>query len=117
RLGQSQHLEKQFQGLDAQVTELTERTQILEETRLLLQKAGSEARESARSRLETTVTDALRYVFGPDFRFVIDIEETARRAEAEFYVESVYAGEVVRTKPEDARGGGVIDLISIALRV
>src|SRR5205085_2335643 len=34
-----------------------------------------------------------------------------------FYVTSEYNGESVRTKPEDARGGGVIDIISIALRV
>lgn len=117
RAGQAKHLEDRYKRLENDVVELTERTQVLEETRMLLQKAGAEARESARKRLETTVTDALRYVFGPDFKFVIELNETARRAEAEFYVESLYAGDVVKTKPEDARGGGVIDLISIALRV
>lgn len=117
RAGRKAYLEEQLVRLTEEADAQEEQTQVLEETRLLLQKAGTEARESARVRLETTVTDALRYVFGPDFRFVIELNETARRTEAEFYVESMSGGELIKTKPEDARGGGIIDLISIALRV
>lgn len=88
-----------------------------EKTRILLQKTATDARESAKKRLEDTVTDALKYVFGQDFQFIIELKESRGRAEAEFYVESDYNGNRVRTKPEDSRGGGVVDIISIALRV
>lgn len=117
RAGQAQRLKEQAASLDSRINDLDDQLQVAEEARLLLNKAGAEARESARLRLETTVTDALRYVYGPEFRFIIEIDEGGKRAEAEFYVESISDGEAIRNKPEDSRGGGVIDLISIALRV
>ncbi len=36
---------------------------------------------------------------------------------AEFYVITDWEGTPVKTKPQDARGGGVVDIISLALRV
>ncbi|MBC7106618.1 MAG: ATP-binding protein, partial [Firmicutes bacterium] len=35
----------------------------------------------------------------------------------EFYVASDYGGREVVNRPQDARGGGVVDVISLALRV
>lgn len=115
--GQLEQLEDQKSQLDQQLSDLKLQNQTFEQARMLLQKAGSDARESARKRLQETVTDALKYVFGPDFEFLIEFKETRGRTEAEFYVVSDYNGEKIKTKPEDARGGGVVDIISIALRV
>lgn len=115
--GQLEQLENQHGQLGNQLHDLKLANQTLEQARILLQKAGSDARESARKRLQETVTDALKYVFGPDFEFLIEFKEARGRTEAEFYVQSDYNGEKIKTKPEDARGGGVIDIISIALRV
>lgn len=115
--GQLEQLEEQKETLSQKLDILKQTNETFEQTRLLLQKAGADARENARKRLEETVTDALKYVFGPDFEFLIEFKETRGRTEAEFYVQSDYNGEKIKTKPEDARGGGVIDIISIALRV
>jgi DNA repair exonuclease SbcCD ATPase subunit len=117
REGQMQQLKDRHMKLEASVIRLKQQGECMEKARLLLQKAGTDARESARKRLQETVTDALKFVFGPDFEFIIEMKETKGRTEAEFYVESDYDGERVRTKPQDARGGGVVDIISIALRV
>ena len=76
------------------------------------------AREQARQTIESMVTRALQYVFGADLEFKIRIEESRGRPEAEFYVASTYGGEdVVENRPQDARGGGVVDVISLALRL
>lgn len=115
--GQLEQLESQRAALSSQIDQISETNKTLEQARILLQKAGVDARESARKRLQETVTDALKYVFGPDFEFIIEFKESRGKTEADFYVQSDYNGEVIKTKPEDARGGGVIDLISIALRV
>lgn len=115
--GQFSQLLAQEQDLNKQLDSLKEHNVLLEQSRVLLQKAGSDARETARIRLQETVTDALKYVFGQDFEFIIEFKETRGRTEAEFYVQSDYNGEKIKTKPEDARGGGVVDIIAIALRV
>lgn len=117
RNGQKQQLEQRKQQLMQELIRLQKQNETFEQARMLLQKAGTDARESARKRLEETVTDALRYVFGPDFEFLIELKESRGRVEAEFYVVSEQNGEQIKTKPEDACGGGVVDIISIALRV
>lgn len=117
RNGQKQQLEQRKQQLVQELIRLQKQNETFEQARMLLQKAGTDARESARKRLEETVTDALRYVFGPDFEFLIELKESRGRVEAEFYVVSEQNGEQIKTKPEDACGGGVVDIISIALRV
>jgi DNA repair exonuclease SbcCD ATPase subunit len=115
--GQLEQLEDLKRSLSTQLANCKQQNQLLEQARMLLQKAGNDARETARKRLQETVTDALKYVFGSDFEFIIEFKETRGRTEAEFYVQSDYNGEKIKTKPEDARGGGVVDIISIALRV
>lgn len=117
RQGQFVQLVNQKTDMEAKIQTLKDTNMTYEATRLLLQKVGSDARETARKHLQDTVTDALKYVFGPDFEFIIEMRDVRGRTEADFYVASTYNGEVVKTKPEDARGGGVVDLISIALRV
>jgi DNA repair exonuclease SbcCD ATPase subunit len=117
QVGQFTQLTDEFNTLQIDIHKIKSTSLIYEESRILLQKAGTDARESARKRLEETVTEALKYVFGSDFEFIIELRDARGRTEADFYVQSEYNGEKVKTKPEDSRGGGVIDIISIALRI
>jgi len=97
--------------------EINGKLDMLEQVRLLLQQASEFAREQARQQIEYMVTRALQYTFGPEMSFQIEISEKRGQPDAEFYVISDYDGITVRNKPQDARGGGVVDIISIALRV
>lgn len=90
---------------------------ILEQVRILLQKASEYAREQIKQQIEILVTHCLQFVFGPDLEFVIELTESAGKADAQFYVISLLSGEKIKTKPQDARGGGVVDVISLALRI
>jgi DNA repair exonuclease SbcCD ATPase subunit len=68
--------------------------------------------------VEFLVTQALQFVFGPDMEFKVAVEEKRDRPEAEFYVSSTYGGSTrVENTPQDSRGGGVVDVISLALRL
>lgn len=116
-VGKRDQLQKTLDSTAKRRAEIKAQTILYEETRILLQKAGTQARESARLRLEETVTDALKYIFGDDFAFHIEMRESGGRTEAEFYVSSDYNGTTIKTKPQDARGGGIVDIVSIALRV
>lgn len=89
----------------------------LEKVTILFQKTSEFAREQAKGQIETLVTKCLQYVFESDVEFVIEIEELRNKANAEFYVVNEIEDVIIKTKPELSRGGGVVDIISLALRI
>jgi len=104
--------------LEGRVAEKRTEIDKLQQVKILLQESSSFAREQARRQIETMVTNALQFIFGDgDMEFRVQIDEVRGRAEGEFLVVSKYGGELpVETRPQDARGGGVVDVISLALR-
>lgn len=110
-------LEEQLERKKTELERLKETIDVYEKARTLLQQSAEYAREQAKQQMETIVTNALQYVFGPLFSFQIEIEDSGNKATAEFYVVTEYEGVKVKTRPEDSRGGGVVDIVSLALRV
>ncbi|TYS60516.1 chromosome partitioning protein ParA [Sutcliffiella horikoshii] len=83
---------------------------------ILLQKTSDFARQQAKSQIEEIVTSALSVVFGKDYRFTVVIEVKANQPVAEYWLES--EGVQTQLKPPDYdRGGGVADVVSLALRL
>lgn len=110
-------LKQENMEIVAQEKEAIKEQELLDKVRLLFQKSGEHARKQAKIQLETLVSNALQYVFGASFRFEIDLSPADKNPTAEFYVVSEWDGDVIRTKPQDARGGGIVDIISLALRI
>lgn len=100
-----------------QELQLQAEQELYDKVRLLFQKSGEYARKQAKTQLETLVTNALQYVFGSAFRFEIELSPADKNPTAEFYVVTEWNGDIIRTKPQEARGGGVVDIISLALRI
>lgn len=90
---------------------------LLDKVRILFQLTADHARNQAKLQLETLVTNTLQYIFGPQFKFEIQLTEHGGNPVAEFYVTTEWEGESVSNKPQDARGGGIVDIVSIALRI
>lgn len=115
----------ELNALSTQKTELEQRAfkekvllQDLEVIRMLLQRTADSARDKARILLENTTTTALQYVFGSNFSAKIEIRTLNGKSSADVYVVTDMGnGEVVTVKPEDSCGGGVVDIVSIALRI
>lgn len=83
---------------------------------ILLQMTSEYARQQAKQRIEEIVTSALSVVFGTDYNFTIEIATKANQPVAEYYLES--EGVVTQLKPPDYdRGGGVADVVSLALKL
>lgn len=101
---------------EAALNKIRENNDLLQQVRILLQQTSEFAREQARQQVEWLVTSALQAIFGSELEFKIELNEVRGRPEAEFYVVSNYGGYQVKVKPQDARGGGVIDIVSLALR-
>ncbi len=116
--GERDRLRAEKKAREERLRAVREEIECLEQVRLLLSAAAEYAREQGRRQMELLVTQALQFVFGGDLEFRVKIEEKRERAEAEFLVSSTYGGETrVETTPQDARGGGVVDVISLALRL
>ncbi|WP_059105235.1 ATP-binding protein [Shouchella shacheensis] len=110
-------LKERFDAANAELEAYRETSDTYEKARVLLQQSAEYARRQAKQQMETLVTNALQYVFGPLISFQIELEEHGSKAVAEMYVVSDYEGTRVKTKPQDARGGGVVDIVTLALRV
>jgi DNA repair exonuclease SbcCD ATPase subunit len=115
--GKMDQLIEQKDSLETQLKKALENIDILEKVRLLLQKVSEYAREQSRVQIESLVTNCLQYIFDSNIEFKIEINEVRGRPEAEFYVVSNFGGTQIKTKPQEARGGGVIDIISLAIRI
>ena len=84
---------------------------------LILNMASKQIRDVARQHFEKIVTDALQFVTqDTNYKFIIEDKTDAKKPSYEFYIESLVNGKVCRQKPEDACGGGFIDIISVTAK-
>ncbi|WP_353095242.1 ATPase [Tissierella praeacuta] len=90
---------------------------LLSKVSILFQKTSEFAREQAKNQIESLVTKCLQFIFESDIEFVIQIEEQRGKSNAEFYVVNKIEDVLIKTKPELSRGGGVVDIVSLALRI
>lgn len=117
RKGQRDRLKLEVEKKQQEVELLQQKLDMLTKVKLIFQVAAENAREQARQHIEQIVTSALQSVFGPDISFEVALEEKRDRPEVEFLVASTYGGTArIANRPEDSRGGGVVDVVSIALR-
>ena len=90
---------------------------LLDQVMVLFQKTSEYARSQAKNQIENLVTKCLQYVFESNIEFRIEIEELRNKANAEFYVINDNPDFFLKTKPEQSRGGGIVDIVSLALRI
>lgn len=116
RLGAKQTVETSLNTSKALLARLEASSGDLVKALDLLSTVSKEAREQAKTHLETIVTEALQFISSGDYKFIIELGESGGKPTCEFFVESEVNGEVSRQKPESACGGGFVDIISTTLR-
>ena len=117
RDGKREKLLEQLKVGEEKLVALRKEQELLEKVAALMRESAEYAREQARDQMENLVTNALQYVFGPEFQFSIQFSEHGGKPVAEFYVITEWEGKKIKTRPQEARGGGVVDIISLALRI
>lgn len=116
--GRLQLLESQQTEKNAALAQVRANTETWRLVQVLFTQVSEFAREQLKTRVEATVTAALRAVFGDEsLRFEVEIREVGGRPAAEWRVVSAYADTEIANSPEDARGGGIVDVVSLALRL
>lgn len=115
--GKKEKLTEQLQYYKSEKKKVSAELEILEKVTIIFQMTSEYAREQAKKQIETLVTKCLQYIFESNVEFVIELEELRNKANAEFYVIDTIDDLIIKTKPELSRGGGVVDIISLALRI
>ncbi len=116
--GQLALLQKQRQEKDEALSQVRKNIETWRQVQVLLTKVSDYARRQLVERIEETVTAALQTVLADDsLRFEIEMKELGGKPSAEWRVVSRYGNTEVSNNPEDARGGGVVDIVSLALRL
>lgn len=117
RRWEKERLTEELARLEARIKEEEERARLLETVGLLLRETARYAREQNQKQVERIVTSALSSVFGEDFSFAIELAERGGQPAADFFVPAQVGGETVRLAPHESRGGGVVDVVALALRL
>lgn len=116
--GKLQVISQNFENTKKELDKEIKYEDLLTKVILLFQKTATYAREQSKRQVEDLVTRCLQFIFETDIEFLIELSEKRSVPNAEFYVRSNYdEGYSIITKPELERGGGVVDIISIAQRI
>ena len=115
--GKKEKLVEQLNDSKSEFVLISNNIELLEKVVLLFQKTSEFAREQAKAQIESLVTKCLQFIFESNIEFLIELEELRNKANAEFYVISANGDTIIKTKPELSRGGGVVDIVSLALRI
>ena len=115
-LGKQQTLMAEINKKKAELSKLEQDSVMMSKTIAIMTQSGQIARDQAKSHFETIVTNALQYVTqSNDYEFVIQDKGGSKPA-YDFFVRSTVDGEKCMQKPEEANGGGFIDIISTTLK-
>ncbi|WP_350345035.1 ATPase [Proteinivorax tanatarense] len=115
--GQRNQLLKHKGLVETEIKQLKGELDIYYQVRALLNKSSDHGRNQAKRQIEILVTNALQFIFDETYSFKIEFKEVRNRVEAQFLVCSEYNGKKIKTNPEEARGGGIVDIVSLALRI
>lgn len=116
-LGKRDKINEQLETFSRKTNEIDLQLDLLAKVSILLQKTSEFAREQAKIQVQSLVTKCLQFIFESDIEFLIEIEEQRGKSSAEFYVINEIEDIIIKAKPELSRGGGVVDIVSLALRI
>lgn len=115
--GKKEKILEQIEENKSLIENIQNQIDINEKVSILLQKTSEFARSQAKIQIESLVTNCLQYIFENNMKFKIEIEELYGKPSADFFVITKHNDIIIKTKPELSRGGGVVDIISLALRI
>lgn len=117
KIREYESIQLSIQNVDKSIIQTNNRIKLETEMESIFRKASETLRHKAKVHFEKIVTDALQFVTQDiNTKFVIEESIIRNKPAYEFYVETMVNGEISKQKPEDACGGGFIDIISVTLK-
>lgn len=111
--GIKESLEQRLSDNECKIKKYNKAIKNLEDAAIILKIVAQQTQEELQYRISEIVTLALNSVFEDDWTFNIDFVFKRGKTEAEIYIEK--NGE--KYNPMDDMGGGIVDVVSFALRI
>lgn len=115
--GQEDQILKSIEKRKEKISKLEKEISHLRKVDLLLKQASEYARSQFKEQLEYLITSSLQSVFQKELSFHIELFESHNSPGASFLIEEEVGDERVYYDPLESRGGGLVDMISIILRI
>ncbi len=116
-MGEKNSIEKNIKRLESSLTDLDKNSEDLILVDTLLKETADFSRIQSSKEIENIVTSCLDLVFNSKMDFKIELSQLRGKNSAEFFIIEHDEDKEYRYKIEDTRGGGVIDILSLALRI
>ena len=112
-------MEAQKEEVEKEIARLTDELaaidiDLLKESAIVLGKLSEKQRAAAKAKLEELCTFALQYSISPDLESKIELTTLRGKPAAQLFIVNNATG--VRTTPVAANGGGIVDIVSTAIR-
>ncbi|MDO5755369.1 MAG: ATPase [Tissierellia bacterium] len=115
--GKKEIIEEDIKKSEEKILEQEKILDRLEKIDILYKEASEFARGQTKKEIESLVTSCLATVFHSNIRFEIELGELRGKTAANFYIVDEYEGNEYRYDAKDSRGGGVVDIVSLSLRL
>lgn len=116
-IGEKNSIENNIKRLKEELSELDENSKDLILVDTLLKETADFSRIQTSKEIERIVSACLNLVFNNNMKFKIELSQSRGKNSAEFYLIEKDENKEYKYKIEDTRGGGVIDILSLALRI
>lgn len=110
------NIEKTINDYNSSIEKHNSQIELCDKSYLILSNVSLEAKKSVITFLEDVVTDAIKFISEGQYRFQIEIDDSNKTTKCEFYIIEKIGEEESKQRPEDACGGGFVDIISTTLR-
>ena len=115
--GQLELLKQQLQSKQTELQQAQTDIEVWKQVQTLLGKVSEFAREQLKKQIEATVTAGLQAILQDDeIRFVIEMTTIGGKPAADWKIITTRGEHPITASPEDAHGGGIVDIVSLCLR-
>ena len=115
--GQLELLQTQLQSKQDELQQVQGDVEVWKQVQVLLGKVSEFAREQLKKQIEATVTAGLQAILQDDeIRFAIEMATIGGKPSADWKIITTRGEQPITASPEDAHGGGIVDIVSLCLR-
>lgn len=115
--GQKKAIEENIIRIEKDLEKLYKENEDLLLVDSLLKQTADFSRDQASIQIKSIVTSCLKLVFSNNMEFEIELSQSRGKNSAEFFILEKQEGKEYKYKIQDSRGGGVIDILSLSLRL
>lgn len=116
--GQLELLKQQLQEKQTELQQAQKDIEVWKQVQVLLGKVSEFARKQLKTQIEATVTAGLQAILQDDqIRFTVEMTTIGGKPSADWKIVTTRGEQPITATVEDAHGGGIVDIVSLCLRV